>query len=97
MAVEMRRALEAAATDDAVRVLVVHGEGDSFCAGADLNVFLADQPRRDRGAAPGRRVAPALPGLPQTLIAAVHGQAVGMGVTMLPHFDMVYAGDDASF
>lgn len=31
------------------------------------------------------------------LIAGIHGSAVGLGVTMLPFFDMVYASDKATF
>ena len=97
LAVDLRAALEAAGADDSVRVAVVHGAGDDFCAGADLGVFLAI----GRGELEGPRKVGELHlhlrAFSKPLIAAVHGQAVGMGVTLLPHFDMVYAADDASF
>jgi enoyl-CoA hydratase/carnithine racemase len=35
----LRASLEAAATDDAVRAVVLAGEGSAFCAGADLARF----------------------------------------------------------
>ncbi len=97
LATDLRDALTAATADEAVRVVVVNGAGDSFCAGADMGVFLAI----GRGELEGpKRVGTLhehLGTFPKPLIAAVHGQAVGMGVTLLPHFDMVYAADDASF
>lgn len=90
-------ALAEAATDDSVHVAVVHAAGDDFCSGADVNLFLAlGRGERDEAMAVGRlhRV---LRAFPKPLVAAVHGKAVGMGVTMLPYFDVVYAADDASF
>ncbi len=97
LATDLRDALGAAAVDEAVRVVVINGAGDSFCAGADMGVFLAI----GRGELEGpKRVGTLhqhLCAFSKPLIAAVHGQAVGMGVTLLPHFDMVYAADDATF
>ncbi len=91
-------ALEDVARDDRVRVAVVTGAGGCFSAGADMGVFLAlaqGQPQTDV-ARIGRLHEP-LRACPKPLIAAVDGFAVGMGVTMLPHFDMVYASEVATF
>jgi len=97
LAVDLREGLAAAAADDTVRVVVVRGAGDSFCAGADMGVFLAIGRGEMDGPKQVGSLHEHLRAFPKPLIAAVHGRAVGMGVTLLPHFDMVYAADDASF
>ncbi len=97
LAVDLRDALAEAAADDAARVVVVRGAGDAYCAGADMGVFLAIGRGEMEGPKQVGELHRHLRAFPKPLIAAVHGQAVGMGVTLLPHFDMVYAADDASF
>lgn len=87
-------ALDHASEDPSVHVVVVTGIGDYFSAGADVNLFL--------GAADGdiskvARLYEPLRACKKTTIAAVNGPAIGMGVTMLPSFDMVYAADHATF
>ena len=77
-------ALEAAATDDAVHVIVITGNGRAFSSGADRSALLSPETM-------GRnfqRFLDAL-SLPKPFIAAVNGIAVGIGVTMLPHCDLV--------
>lgn len=100
LAEALERALDAANHDDAVRVVVVRGAGDGFTAGADVTLFLAaagdDDEAREEAMKVGN-VHRFLAAFRKPLIAAVHGQAVGMGVTMLPHFDLVYAADNATF
>jgi len=92
----LERALTSASDDDAVRVVVVRGAGDGFCAGADVTLFLAQDDARDEAMKVGQ-VHRFVRAFKKPLIAAVHGKAVGMGVTLLPHFDLVFASDDASF
>jgi enoyl-CoA hydratase/carnithine racemase len=82
-------ALAAAQADATVRVVLLSGEGASFCAGNDLNDFLA-APAID-GAHPVMRFLRQLVGFDKPLVAAVHGQTVGIGVTMLLHCDLVLA------
>lgn len=91
-------ALEAASADDAVRVVVVTGEGDMFSAGADVNLFLqAGQGTLEGDISKVARLYEPLRASAKPVIAAVQGPAVGMGVTMLPHFDLVYAAEHATF
>src|SRR5439155_2857606 len=87
--------LNDAATDEGIRVVLVHGAGDSFTAGNDLGDFLKNPP--GPGVSPQQRLIDALITFDKPLVAAVHGAAVGSGTTMLPHFDFVYAGESAKF
>lgn len=72
--------------DDQVRVVIVRGAGDAFCAGADL----ADLNSLDRSPLSNRRlmsdhvhqVARAVDDLTKPLLAAVHGPAIGAGMDM---------------
>jgi enoyl-CoA hydratase/carnithine racemase len=82
-------ALAAARADTAVRALLLTGEGASFCAGNDLHDFLA-APAID-GTHPVMRFLRELVACDKPLLAAVHGQTVGIGVTMLLHCDLVLA------
>ncbi len=88
-------ALTQAAQDEAVRVVLIHGQPDGFTAGNDLADFL-NNPPHDMDA-PAFRFLMALDALPKPLIAAVSGNAIGIGTTMLLHCDLVYAADNARF
>ena len=95
MYVALAEALEIAAKDDATRVVLIHGAGDSFTAGNDLEDFVKNPP--GAGESPQMRAFAALNGLEKPIVAAVHGVAVGFGTTMLVHCDFVYAGESARF
>jgi len=88
-------ALAAAATDEAVRVLVFQGHETVFSAGNDITDFLHHPPSSDDS--PTWRFLRALATFPKPMLAAVCGPAVGIGTTMLFHCDLVYAGDNAAF
>lgn len=81
-------ALEQAADDPAIRVAVLTGGGDSFTSGNDLADFLAAPPAGEDS--PVFRFLAALLGFEKPLIAAVNGMAVGIGVTLLLHCELVY-------
>lgn len=88
-------ALDGASSDDAVGAVVVTGAGDLFSAGADVNLFLGASEGGDITKV--ARLFEPLKACTKPTIAAVNGPAIGMGVTMLPHFDLVYAAEDATF
>lgn len=88
----MREQIEAANEDTDVHVIYITGSEDSFSAGNDLTTFLTD-PTSD---AAGRFIM-AIAQAETPIVAAVNGLAVGVGVTMLLHCDLVYAVEDATF
>jgi enoyl-CoA hydratase/carnithine racemase len=98
---ELGDAAEEAAGDIDVRVVLVRGEGVSFCAGIDLTAFgeqLAQPPEQTRefiGVA--QRPFAVLAGMPKPTIAAVQGHALGAGCQLALACDLRVAAEDASF
>ncbi len=89
-------ALDLATDDDGVRAVVLTGSGDSFCAGNDLKDFLSGAATTE-GESPQARLIQRLATFAKPLIGAVNGIAVGIGVTMLLHCDLVYGHPTARF
>jgi len=92
----LAEATERARTEDAVRVLVFQGQGDSFSAGNDIADFIAlgSQGQQPLDMAVFRFLK-ALADLDKPAVAAVRGRAVGIGLTLLLHCDMVVVAEDA--
>lgn len=88
----LRAAIKRADKDPDIRVITLTGSGDSFCAGNDLTSFLSD-PGSDSAA----RFIQAIAVAQAPIVAAVNDVAVGVGLTMLLHCDLVYAAADARF
>jgi enoyl-CoA hydratase/carnithine racemase len=89
----MAAAIEEAGTAD-VRCILIAGAPDVFCAGNDLNDFVA-MARSGGLGAPIIRFLHALARCEKPIVAAVSGAAVGVGTTMLLHCDQVIAADTA--
>ena len=93
----LAEATNRARTDDAVRVLLFRSEGDSFSAGNDIADFIAI------GSSGGGQVTDApvfhflrsLADMDKPVVAAVRGRAVGIGLTLLLHCDLVVVAEDA--
>jgi 2-(1,2-epoxy-1,2-dihydrophenyl)acetyl-CoA isomerase len=97
---ELRRALAAsvrqAERDEAVRVVVVTGEGRAFCAGADVREFgqregAVEEIRRDYETLLTR-----LRTMPKPTIAAMNGVAAGIGASLALACDLRFATPQAS-
>ncbi len=87
--------LNEASGDFSVRAVIITSEGDHFTAGNDIKDFMENPPTSD-----DTEVAKFLGSLlnfPKPLLAAVKGNAVGVGTTMLLHCDVVLASPSANF
>jgi enoyl-CoA hydratase/carnithine racemase len=85
-----------ASKDDGVRVITIQGEGQDFAAGNDLADFLEAAPRLDNEI-PVWRFLRSLATCETPIIAAVQGNCVGIGTTMLLHCDLVIADETTRF
>lgn len=91
----MAAAVKEAASNDAVRVMVIQGHETIFSAGNDIADFLNNPPSTED--APVFHFLRAISTIAKPVVAAVAGPAVGVGTTLLFHCDLVYAGDNAAF
>ena len=89
-------AIEAVGRDGSVRVITIRGEGEDFTGGNDLADFLNALPERQEDV-PVFRFLEALAANRIPIVAAVQGNAVGIGSTMLLHCDLVIAEEGARF
>lgn len=91
-------ALDAAGESKSIRCVVIAGSPGIFTAGNDLMDFMSAPPEFGADEAPPvQRFMQALRGCPIPVIACVDGLAIGIGVTLLLHCDLVYASDRSSF
>ena len=91
-------AIESAADDRSIRIITIEGQGEDFTAGNDLGDFLKEMPQPGSGEdLPVWRLLRALAKNQVPIIAAVHGNAVGIGTTMLFHCDFVMADEGCRF
>ncbi|MFT3852723.1 MAG: enoyl-CoA hydratase-related protein [Ilumatobacteraceae bacterium] len=91
---QLTLSLDAAIADDAVRVVVLTGAGNTFCAGADLK----DPP----GNAPGQRfgfpsILQSIATGPKPVVARINGHVRAGGMGLVAACDIAVAPDDATF
>jgi enoyl-CoA hydratase/carnithine racemase len=89
----LAEALEAAGGDRAVRAVLLHGQPEVFCAGNDVQDFRDARP--EEAGTQAFRFLTAISTFEKPLVAAVAGQAIGIGTTILLHCDLVYAAESA--
>ncbi|MDA9451195.1 MULTISPECIES: enoyl-CoA hydratase-related protein [unclassified Bradyrhizobium] len=87
--------LERAEREGAVKVVVLQGDGDSFTAGNDIDEFRAQAAAPPSEESPAFRFTEVISRTAKPLVAAVQGNAVGVGATMLLHCDLVYLAENA--
>ncbi len=92
----MADAIKDAESDKAVRAIVIQGKPEIFTAGNDLEDFLKNS-STEVGDRPVAQFMHNLSGASKPVVAAVAGNAVGIGTTLLMHCDLVYAAENAKF
>lgn len=88
-------ALARAAADDGVACVLLTGKGRAFSAGQDLGELADERDHETRMNAGFRPFIEAVESFPKPLIAAVNGIGVGIGLTLLPHCDIVLMAESA--
>ncbi|MFE5714205.1 enoyl-CoA hydratase/isomerase family protein [Streptomyces sp. NPDC056501] len=86
--------LDRLAADRAVRALVLTGEGDTFCAGADISALREPGDEQQSLAV---RAEEALAAFPKPTLAAVRGFCVGGGSQLAAACDLRFAEEGARF
>jgi 2-(1,2-epoxy-1,2-dihydrophenyl)acetyl-CoA isomerase len=99
---DLREAVDAAASDDAVRAVVITGAGRGFCSGADLKGGFEPGPdgKPDVQSALRERYHPVISSIrrmPKPVVAAVNGAAAGVGCSLALACDLVVAKESAYF
>ena len=96
----LRDALQRAADDATVCVLLIRGAGKDFCAGLDLSEVLKSAENADASLASARRLGDlyiAMRRHPKPIIAAVQGRALGGGAGIATASDLIIATESAYF
>ena len=91
-------ALGLAARDDTIRVILFLSTGDSFTAGNDIASFAEQAQTPGLAGSQTSNVARfvrAIANARKPIVAGVRGRAIGIGLSMLLHCDLVYVADDA--
>ena len=106
---EITRKIGMAVDDDDVKVIIMKGNGKSFCSGDDLNLAPYDTYGGAPGTKPSQRVRVkamltwlngmyrALLYCPKTIICQAHGWTIGVGLAILMCSDIAIAGENAVF
>jgi methylglutaconyl-CoA hydratase len=101
MVVEISRCFEELAEDESVRVVVLTGEGPSFCAGADVGYMreTAGLSYEENLEEAGRLADAflAVDVLPKPVVVRVRGAAIGGGVGLVAAADVAVAEEGARF
>uniref|UniRef100_A0AC34GAQ6 Uncharacterized protein n=1 Tax=Panagrolaimus sp. ES5 TaxID=591445 RepID=A0AC34GAQ6_9BILA len=100
---EIPRILEEASKNDDIKFVVFAGTGSYYCSGHDLSNFekaaakIGKEKMVEESIKICTKFVTSLIDFDKPLIACVNGPAIGVGVTTLALFDLVWASDSATF
>lgn len=108
MEAEVQKVVRAAGSDDAVRVIIITGEGRGFCAGADMaglqSIQGSGEARESSEVDRSDPIENIYPGrfgylyaCPKPIIAAINGACAGIGLIFALYADLRYAAEEAKF
>jgi enoyl-CoA hydratase/carnithine racemase len=92
---ELGRAIEEAASDDAVKAIVLRSASEKFfCAGADIKAFQAGPHERNMEMiATSHRALSSIARIPKVFVAEINGHALGGGLEIPLACDLRFAGE----
>lgn len=98
----LRKLLESVVDDDDVKLVLIDAVGRYFTSGADLSEVFGGANSGGGGEelidlSHFSNFVECLINFPKLIVVAVSGPAIGVGVTMLPLCDVVYASSQATF
>ncbi len=95
---ELQEAFKMVAKDEAVRVVVLTGEGKAFCSGQDLKAIPAGQKRSFIDSLTKRYnpIIRAIRNLPKPILCRLNGVAAGAGCSLALACDMIIASEEAT-
>ena len=94
---ELALAAEAFDNNDAVRVLIVKGDGKTFAAGIDIKEVLSRADSKFLGIDEMQNCFRRFAAVKKPIIAAVSGYALGIGCELALACDIILAADNARF
>jgi 2-(1,2-epoxy-1,2-dihydrophenyl)acetyl-CoA isomerase len=95
---ELLGLLRALDDDASVKVVMLTGAGDAFCAGGDIRTMEGVTPVEGRiRLKRGQRLIKAMVSLEKPIIAVVNGVAAGAGVSLALASDIIFASEKARF
>ncbi|XP_058829135.1 uncharacterized protein LOC131688704 [Topomyia yanbarensis] len=99
---ELKNVLNLLKSDSSVRAVLIRSSGKHFCRGIDVSYLIQTNGEKRKTAAQVysghlRNFLQTLAMFTKPIVAAVHGDVLGLGVTMLPLFECIIAPDSTTF
>jgi 2-(1,2-epoxy-1,2-dihydrophenyl)acetyl-CoA isomerase len=94
---QLRDALQSAAVDAEVRVVVLRGDRTAFCAGGDIKEMSGDPAVNTVKLGLAKQIVTSIADMAKPVVAVVQGHAAGAGFSLAVACDIIVADDNAKF